>query len=116
MPERPATLRDIVVAEAKKARIPPELAFAVIDPQGLHDRARTAHDLARAIALFDQQGCVYAPHVVGVMAGQELVTGEPSTLPAGYDAARAELEAQALAGIRTLVARLAARRAQGSRW
>ena len=31
MPERPATYRDIIAAEAKKARVPPELAFAIVD-------------------------------------------------------------------------------------
>src|SRR3970282_1360198 len=36
MPEeqlRPATYRDIIAAEAKKARIPPELAFAMVDQE-----------------------------------------------------------------------------------
>lgn len=31
MPERPATYRDVIAAEAKKARVPPELAFAIVD-------------------------------------------------------------------------------------
>jgi hypothetical protein len=33
MPERPATYRDIIAAEAKAARIPPELAFALVDQE-----------------------------------------------------------------------------------
>ena len=31
MPERQATYRDVIAAEAKKARVPPELAFAIVD-------------------------------------------------------------------------------------
>jgi hypothetical protein len=33
MPERPATYRDIIAAEAKAARVPPELAFALVDQE-----------------------------------------------------------------------------------
>jgi hypothetical protein len=33
MPERPATYRDIIAAEAKKARVPPELALAMVEQE-----------------------------------------------------------------------------------
>jgi hypothetical protein len=71
--------------------------------------------------------CVHdEPHETPVLSYSEggrtkTVALRPEDVPAveaalaRYDAARAELEAQALAGIRTLVAGLAARRGQGSR-
>lgn len=70
--------------------------------------------------------CVHdAPHETPVLSYSEggrtkTVALRPEDVPAveaalaRYEAARAELEAQALAGIASLVARLAARRGQGS--
>ncbi len=37
MPERPATFRDIITAEAKAARVPPELALAIVEQESKFD-------------------------------------------------------------------------------
>jgi hypothetical protein len=51
----------------------PRISFAALDPSGLDDPDLAARDLARAVALFDQQGCV-SPQVAYVVGTASTAT------------------------------------------
>lgn len=61
-----AALRERAPADTTFVEHGPRISFAALDPSGLDDLDLAARDLALAVALFDQQGCV-SPQVAYVV-------------------------------------------------